>query len=249
MTYNIATLFYCTQPMAVNTMTSPGTSQTVTLKLFIVEDYHLTRMGLMAVLSEFPQLEFIGEAESAEEALTKLDSVTPDVLLLDLGLPGMNGIDMAQEVRRRWPDIKIIILTSHNEEQEVIAALGAGAQAYVLKDVKPDRLVHIIEAVAEGAVWLDPAIAAMVLTLVNDPAALGFQKKQASSQAQLETELTERELEVLKLIVDGKSNPDIAEMLCISIHTAKAHVGSILNKLCVNDRVQAAIKALKENIV
>lgn len=233
------------------TSTNPETGTQV-IKLFIVEDYHLTRMGLMAVLNEFPQITFIGEAESAEEALSKLEAAGengPEILLLDLGLPGMNGIDMAQEVRKRWPDLKIIILTSHSEEQEVIAALGAGAQAYVLKDVKPDRLVHVIETVQDGAVWLDPAIASMVLTLVNDPSSLSLQKRQTFAENNPESELTERELEVLQLIVAGRSNPEIAEQLCISIHTAKAHVGSILNKLCVNDRVQAAIKALKENIV
>ncbi len=230
-------------------METTSSTETSVINLFIVEDYHLTRMGLMAVLSEFPQVKFIGEAESAEEALNKLANVSPDILLLDLGLPGMNGIEMAQEVRQRWPEIKIIILTSHNEEQEVIAALGAGAQAYVLKDVKPERLVHVIETVQDGAVWLDPAIASMVLTLVNDPGSIALQKRQANAEANPESELTDRELEVLQLIVAGRSNPEIAEQLCISIHTAKAHVGSILNKLCVNDRVQAAIKALKENIV
>jgi DNA-binding NarL/FixJ family response regulator len=219
------------------------------IRLFIVEDYHLTRMGLMAVLSEFPQLRFVGEAESAEEALSKLDAAAPEVLLLDLGLPGMNGIEMAQTVRQRWPDLKIIILTSHNEEEEVIAALGAGAQAYVLKDVKPQRLLHVIETVQDGAVWLDPAIAAMVLTIVSNPNVLNSQKRAVGNGPTVESDLTERELEVLHLVVEGKSNPEIAEQLCISIHTAKAHVGSILNKLCVNDRVQAAIKALKEHIV
>jgi DNA-binding NarL/FixJ family response regulator len=230
-------------------MQNTTTPEVKQIQLFIVEDYHLTRMGLMAVLSEFPQIKFVGEAESAEEALPKIEALAPEVLLLDLGLPGMNGIEMAQEVRKRWPEIKIIILTSHSEEQEVIAALGAGAQAYVLKDVKPDRLVHVIETVQDGAVWLDPAIASMVLTLVNDPASLSLQKRQAFVENNPESQLTERELEVLQQIVAGKSNPEIAELLCISIHTAKAHVGSILNKLCVNDRVQAAIKALKENIV
>jgi DNA-binding NarL/FixJ family response regulator len=225
------------------------TTTTSVIRLFIVEDYHLTRMGLMAVLSEFPQLRFVGEAESAEEALSKLDAAAPEVLLLDLGLPGMNGIEMAQTVRQRWPNLKIIILTSHNEEEEVVAALGAGAQAYVLKDVKPQRLLHVIETVQDGAVWLDPAIAAMVLTMVSNPDALSAQKRAAGNGPKVESDLTERELEVLHLVVEGKSNPEIAEQLCISIHTAKAHVGSILNKLCVNDRVQAAIKALKEHIV
>jgi DNA-binding NarL/FixJ family response regulator len=230
-------------------MSNTATPEMTTIKLFIVEDYHLTRMGLMAILSEFPKLKFVGEAESAEEALTKLDAAAPNVLLLDLGLPGMNGIEMAQEVRRRWPELKIVILTSHNEEQEVIAALGAGAQAYVLKDVKPERLLYIIETVMDGAVWLDPAIAGMVLSLVNNPSTMSLVKKAEPGEGAAESDLTGRELEVLQLIVEGKSNPEIADQLCISIHTAKAHVGSILNKLCVNDRVQAAIKALKENIV
>lgn len=231
-------------------MSNTITPETETIQLFIVEDYHLTRMGLMAVLSEFPQLKFIGEAESAEEALAKMTTSVPDILLLDLGLPGMNGIEMSQIVRERWPDVKIIILTSHNEEQEVIAALGAGAQAYVLKDVKPERLVYVIETVADGAVWLDPAIAGMVLSLVNNPSSLQTVRKSSEAgEGAAESDLTSRELEVLQLIVEGKSNPEIADQLCISIHTAKAHVGSILNKLCVNDRVQAAIKALKENIV
>lgn len=224
-------------------------SETKTIQLFLVEDYHLTRMGLMAVLSEFPQLNFIGEAESAEEGLSKLEILRPDILLLDLGLPGMSGITMAQEVRRRWPDLKIIILTSHSEEEEVIAALGAGAQAYVLKDVKPERLLYVIQTVMDGAVWLDPAIAGLVLSLVNNSGALTMAKKPEVGEAAMDSELTSRELEVLQLIVEGKSNPEIADLLCISIHTAKAHVGSILNKLCVNDRVQAAIKALKEKIV
>ena len=236
--------------MAVNDMSNMTSAELKPIELFIVEDYHLTRMGLMAVLGEYAQLKFIGEAESAEEALSKLEKATPDILLLDLGLPGMNGIEMAQEVRRRWPELKIIILTSHNEEQEVIASLGAGAQAYVLKDVKPERLVYIIETIADGAVWLDPAIASTVLSLVNNPVSLQATLKTAEpGENAVDSELTSRELEVLQLIVEGKSNPEIADQLCISIHTAKAHVGSILNKLCVNDRVQAAIKALKENIV
>lgn len=219
------------------------------IRLFIVEDYHLTRIGLMAVLNEFPQLRFIGEAESAEEALSKLPTLTPNVLLLDLGLPGMNGIEMAQTVRERWPEIKIIILTSHNEEEEVIAALGAGAHAYVLKDIKPQRLLQVIETVQDGAVWLDPAIASLVLNMVGNPEAIAAQRRAAGHSPTVESDLTERELEVLQLVVEGKSNPEIADKLCISIHTAKAHVGSILNKLSVNDRVQAAIKALKEHIV
>lgn len=219
------------------------------LQLFIVEDYHLTRLGLVAVLQKYPQILSIQEAESAEEGLSKIEASCPDVLLLDLGLPGMNGIEMAQIVKSRWPSVRIVILTSHQEGQEVIAALGAGASAYVLKDIKPDRLMQVIEAVYEGAIWLDPAIASVILTLTTNQATDSKADSATRTGLANTCDLTDREIEVLQLIVNGKSNPEIAETLCISIHTAKAHVGNILNKLCVNDRVQAAIKALKENIV
>jgi DNA-binding NarL/FixJ family response regulator len=220
------------------------------LELLIVEDYHLTRLGLVAVLQNYPQIRAIQEAESAEEGVLKLEAHCPDVLLLDLGLPGMNGIEMAQLVKSRWPEVRIVILTSHQEGQEVIAALGAGANAYVLKDIKPDRLIQVIEAVYEGAVWLDPTIASAILSLTSQQASLSRAQQNTSGESGAASfDLTERENEVLQLIVSGKSNPEIAETLCISIHTAKAHVGNILNKLCVSDRVQAAIKALKENIV
>lgn len=228
-------------------------SATRTIRVYIVEDYHLVRMGLISALSEFDFIEFVGEAESAEDALTQLDELTPDVLILDLGLPGMNGIEMAQQVRQRWPQIKILVLTSHNQPEEVIAALGAGAQAYALKDIKPNRLAQVLETVYEGAAWLDPAIASIILTLV-DPASGRFHSlasKQPSdpATAKLVESLTDREREVLQLIVKGQSNQEISDALTISIHTTKAHVGSILGKLCVSDRVQAAIKAINENIV
>lgn len=228
-------------------------SQTA-IRVFIVEDYYLIRMGLISALEEFESLQFVGEAESAEDALTQLEQVETDILILDLGLPGMNGIEMAQEVRRRWPHIKIVVLTSHNQPEEVIAALGAGAQAYALKDIKPQRLAQVIETVYEGAAWLDPAIASVVLHNLAEPAEASRpgkpeQPAPPASSTKLIVDLTEREREVLKLIVKGKNNQEISELLHISIHTTKAHVGNILGKLCVNDRVQAAIKAINEHLV
>lgn len=223
---------------------------TTPIRLFIVEDYHLIRMGLVSALEGFGQLQFVGEAESAEDALAQMEGLEIDVLILDLGLPGMNGIEMAQMVRKTWPAIKIVILTSHNQPDEVIAALGAGAQAYALKDIKPGRLAQVIETVHEGAAWLDPAIASVVLGNLTENApsvSAGLNTQKASSSP--DVDLTERERDVLRLIVQGKNNQDISEELHISIHTTKAHVGSILSKLAVNDRVQAAVKALKENIV
>jgi DNA-binding NarL/FixJ family response regulator len=232
---------------------SPMT-QTTPIRVFIVEDYYLIRMGLISALEEFPNLKFVGEAESAEDALVQLAATETDILILDLGLPGMNGIEMAHEVRTLWPHIKIVILTSHNQPEEVLAALGAGAQAYALKDIKPNRLAQVIETVYEGAAWLDPAIASVVLySLAESPAdtTRPGEQKQASTPGNpgLIVDLTEREREVLQLIVKGKNNQEISELLHISIHTTKAHVGNILGKLCVNDRVQAAIKAINERLV
>lgn len=216
-----------------------------------MEDYHLTRMGLVSILSTFPQLKFVGEAESAEDGLAQLETVPVDVLILDLGLPGMNGIEMAQEVRLRWPDTKIVILTSHNQQEEVIAALSAGANAYALKTIDPNRLVQVIETVYEGAAWIDPALASIVMSTLVEPLGPDGKSSRAIDAVKSEppVDLTEREREVLQLLVQGKNNKDIAEELCITIHTAKAHVGNILMKLSVSDRVQAVIKAIKENLV
>jgi DNA-binding NarL/FixJ family response regulator len=222
---------------------------TTPIRLFIVEDYHLIRMGLVSALEGFAQLQFVGEAESAEDALAQMETLEIDVLILDLGLPGMNGIEMAQMVRKTWPAIKIVILTSHNQPDEVIAALGAGAQAYALKDIKPGRLAQVIETVHEGAAWLDPAIASVVLGNLAESAPAASNSLNTGKTPPPGVDLTERERDVLRLIVQGKNNQDISEELHISIHTTKAHVGSILSKLAVNDRVQAAVKALKENIV
>ncbi len=215
------------------------------IKLFIVEDYYLIRVGLISALEEFPQLKFIGEAESAEEGLEKLEKSQPDVLILDLGLPGMNGIEMAQEVRKRWPGIRIIILTSHNQPEEVIAALGAGAHAYALKEIKPSRLADVIEMIQEGASWLDPAIANVALSVFSQENVMPPQEPNSQSNPRLSA----REQTILRLLVQGKNNPEIAEELCVSVHTVKVHVSNIFQKLSVNDRVQAAVKALKENIV
>ena len=145
------------------------------------------------------------------------------------------------------PNIKIIILTSHDREEEVMATLGAGAKGYCLKDIDPTTLASVIKSVAQGACWLDPGIAKWALNQFPKPKdpTLMSQGSFADSRAQL----TERELEVLKLLVAGKSNTEIAKELIVSVHTAKAHVCSILQKMCVNDRVQAAVKAVKEGLV
>ena len=217
------------------------------VRVVIVEDYKLTRVGLRSTINEFENITVVGEAEDAIKGLEIIKKENPDVVLMDLGLPGMNGIEATQKVREFCPETKVVILTSHDREEEVMAAFGSGANAYCLKDIDPNTLAAVIKDVAKGACWLDPAVAKVALNLFPKPENTGLSSNTEVSDAR--AQLTEREFEVLRLLVKGKSNTEIAKELIVSVHTAKAHVCSILQKLCVDDRVQAAVKAIKENII
>lgn len=215
------------------------------LNILIVEDHELTRFGLKTTFEGVDYVEAIYEAESAEKALEIFDANPIDVIIMDLGLPGMNGIEATQKIRSRKKDVKVIMLTSHNDEKEVISSLKAGANAYCSKEINPQRLISVVQSVADGAAWFDPSIAHIVL--------------KASCQAQVQEDnsaenakkydLTARESQILKLMTEGYSNMEIAQILVISINTTKAHVANILQKLEVDDRLQAALKALKNKIV
>ncbi|MBS4759669.1 MAG: response regulator transcription factor [Clostridium sp.] len=217
------------------------------INVVIVEDYKLTRVGLRSTINEFENIRVIGEAEDAIKGLEIIEREKPQVVLMDLGLPEMNGIEATQKVKEMSPQTRVIILTSHDREEEVLAALGSGASAYCLKDIDPNTLANVIRNVAKGACWLDSAIAQVALNLFPKPENTNLQSNSEISDAR--AQLTEREFEVLRLLVKGKSNTEIAKELIVSVHTAKAHVCSILQKLCVDDRVQAAVKAIKENII
>ena len=217
------------------------------IKVVIVEDYKLTRVGLRYALNEIENINVIAEAQNAEVGLEIIKKEKPDVVLMDLGLPGINGLEATQKVKLISPDTKIIILTSHDREEEVIASLGCGASGYCLKDIDPVTLSNVIKNVAKGACWLDSNIAHLALKFFPKPE--NTEIAGVSSSGESKTKLTERENEVLKLLVQGKSNTQIAQELIVSVHTAKAHVCSILQKLCVDDRVQAAVKAIKEGLV
>lgn len=217
------------------------------INVVIVEDYKLTRVGLRSTINEFENIKVVGEAEDAIKGLEIIQQLKPQVVLMDLGLPEINGIEATQKIKEILPDTKVIILTSHDREEEVLAALGSGASAYCLKDIAPQTLASVIRNVAQGACWLDSAIAQIALNLFPKPENLTLQNNAEISDAR--AQLTEREFEVLRLLVKGKSNTEIAKELIVSVHTAKAHVCSILQKLCVDDRVQAAVKAIKENII
>ena len=163
---------------------------------------------------------------------------------MDLGLPNKNGIDSTLEIKQNNPEQKVLILTSHRDENEVTGALGAGADGYCLKDINPKSLVNVIEMICEGAAWLDPAIARIVLSKFSvETTIIKTEKEKAYSP------LTDRELQVLQLLADGCNNQEIADELSLSQHTIKTHVGNILHKLSVDDRTQAVVRALREGWV
>ncbi len=217
------------------------------IKVIIVEDFKLTRVGLRCALNENDDINVVAESDNAIDGLKLIERYTPDVVLMDLGLSGMNGIEAINKISEMHKDIKIIALTSHDREEEVIATLTSGATGYCLKDIDPNKLADVIRDVAAGVCWLDAEVGKKVLKAF--PKQENFKLLGQNSNQENIIPLTDREKEVLKHLVAGKSNTEIAKELIVSVHTAKAHVCSILQKMCVNDRVQAAVKAVKEGLV
>ena len=233
-------------------MTAVVDTEKQTISVIIIEDFKLTRVGLRCALNSNQDIKVVAESDNATEGLELIRKHVPDVVLMDLGLAGMNGleatvkvIEMNKEFKNK--EVKVIALTSHDREEEVIAALSSGAMAYCLKDIDPSKLADVIRDVKEGVCWLDPLIARKALNAFPKQEALGILKDKSNDSARIP--LTDREFEVLRHLVEGKSNTEIAKELIVSVHTAKAHVCSILQKMCVNDRVQAAVKAVKEGLV
>ena len=233
-------------------MTTVVETEKQTISVIIIEDFKLTRVGLRCALNANDDIKVVAESENATDGLELIKQHTPDVVLMDLGLAGMNGIEATVKIMEmnklnKDKDIKVIALTSHDREEEVIAALSSGAMAYCLKDIDPTKLADVIRDVKKGVCWLDPLIARKALNAFPKQETLGILKDKSTDEGRIP--LTDREFEVLKHLVDGKSNTEIAKELIVSVHTAKAHVCSILQKMCVNDRVQAAVKAVKEGLV
>ena len=204
-------------------------------RILLVEDHVFTRDGLRASLNLQPDLHVSLEARSGEEALELLSHHSVDVAVVDIGLPGMDGIETAAEIKRRWPSTRIVMLTAHNLREEVFASLASGADAYCLKSDTPALLLLGIRSAASGSAYLDPKVAHHVLGGVRAP--------EAGSP------LTPRELEVLRLIADGQGNKEIAAALQVSVGTVKLHVQEILAKLQAADRTQAAVKALRQGLL
>ena len=208
------------------------------ISVFIVEDYLLTRVTYKKALKDYENINIIGDFETAEACIDALEKQPVDVILMDLGLPYMTGIEATKIIHRKYPNIKIIILTSHENDDEVLSSLASGANAYALKDIETNKLYNLICTINEGSIWIDPRITKVVQKT--------FYK--AEPREKDDFNLTPREKEVLDLLVQGFSNTEIAERLIVSPCTAKAHVCNILDKLSVTDRVQAAVKATKYDL-
>lgn len=253
-----------------------GTGPHPSYKIIVAEDHELARYGLCLALEEKCGMKIVAEAEHGQQVLDWINDknpelVMPEVILMDIGMPVMDGISATKELKAKHPQAKVIMLTSHKDQEEIFAALAAGADAYCLKDIKIERLCTVIDMVMEGAVYLDPAIAKIIMSalpgatedLTNENAKVKNTEQTQNAEAKASqghvtqpnqrkrynTDLTERELEVLGLIVDGKSNKEIAVALEVTVHTAKAHVCNIIQKLAVDDRTQVAVKALKEGLL
>lgn len=218
------------------------------VKVFLVEDHELLRDGLRAALQKDGQFEVVGEAADGLTAVHKIVSADPDVVIMDIGLPGIDGIEATRQVREKRPGTRIIMLTSHDNDQEIFASLAAGANGYCLKDLGAERLKRAILSVSEGAAWLDPRIAGKVLTIFSKEA-VAQPGQPSAKEDELISPLSQRETEVLKLMVDGLSNKEIADRLVIGVSTVRTHVEHILEKLAVSGRTEAAVKAMRRGLI
>lgn len=207
------------------------------INVFLVEDHAFTRDGLRAALARDPGLRVVGEAASGEEALEKLPKSSAHVVVMDIGLPGMSGVEATRAVRERFPGLHVVMLTAHPLETEILASLASGADAYCLKSTDPRALPIAVHAAAIGSAYLDPGIAHVVLGRVS------------AFAAEDGAEFLPRELEVLRLVAQGLSNREIAERLGVSVATVKASVQELLAKLSASDRTQAAVKALRRGLI
>ena len=217
------------------------------INILLVEDQKLIRVGLKSLFDGQNEMQVNLEAETGKDAVEKFRLYKPDVVLMDIGLPDISGIEATKRIIELNSSAKVVILTSHLSEKEVLDSLHAGACAYALKDINTETLKMVIKTVNDGAMWLDPK----VVPILRDKNCGVIPPRQMSRAMFKEqhANLTQREYEVLKLVVDGMSNSQIADALTISEHTAKAHVCNIIQKLVVDDRTQAAVKALKEGLV
>ena len=227
-----------------------------TIRIVIVEDHEFTRIGLKMGLEQVQGLSVIAESEDGRDGLKTVMDMKPDVVLMDIELPHMDGIEATRRIRKELPDTRVIMLTSHSSDQEIFAALSAGANGYCLKNISSAQLGTVVRSVAEGAVWLDPGIANRVLCAYASDKPNGAAPTNGGSTSgtrtrtreRSNTRLSPREIEVLRLVAQGLSNQKIADQLELGLETVKTHMRHIMEKLTVSDRTEAAVKAMREGL-
>lgn len=228
-----------------NNIQTSKSSQTV--RLILVDDHKLFRCGIKSLFESSQGVCVVAEASNGKEGIAKIIAQNPDVVLLDLELGDINGLDLIEKVMAQKPNVKFVILTSHINEHVINKAMKMGIYGYILKDINSEFLDMIVKSVSSGAMWIDKKVV-QILRELNPNVIPNTQVSRVNFKS-THANLTAREYEVLKLVVDGKSNLQIANELNISEHTSKAHVCNIIQKLVVDDRTQAAVKAIREGIV
>ena len=218
------------------------------ISLYIVEDYKLTIKSLTHIIEKSQDFEILGCFGTAEEFLKVFDSKKSDIVIMDIELGETNGLVATKYIKEHSPETKVVILTSHENDDEVIAALALGANAYCLKDIETSSLFYVLKEVYKGALWLHPQVAVVANHFAPKPN-LTNDLNHLYTKISEDYNLTRREQQVIEYIVEGKTNLEIAKLMNISRHTAKVHVKNVLSKLSVSDRVQAAVKAVKTKIV
>jgi two-component system, NarL family, response regulator DevR len=209
-------------------------------RIILVDDHEVVRLGLKSLLERHPQFDVVGEASSAREALELVANTHPDVVVMDIRLPGTSGIEACEEITTRYPDTRVLMLTSYAEDEMLFSAIRAGAAGYVLKQIGGDELVHALEAVARGEALLDPAVTQRVFQEVRR----AVKEEEASAFAHL----SQQEKHVLLLVSEGKTNREIAKALFLGEGTVRNYVSSILSKLGVSNRAEAAAYAVEHNL-
>ena len=220
------------------------------INVLLVEDHELYRMGLSMLLSKAADINLIAESADGIDGIKKARELSPDVILMDIGLPNIDGIEATQRIKDFNPNIKILIFTSRDSEDDVFESFRAGADGYIMKGATPEQTISAIKSVYEGIGWIDSNIAKMVFSNLQKPSSNPATEPETIVSARNNSYgLTDRELDVLELMVEGLTNPQIADKLIITRATAKAHVHSILQKLCASSRTQATVMAMKEGLV
>lgn len=212
------------------------------IKVMVVDDHRVVRAGLVAFLKQSPGLLIVGEAGNGEEALAAVAALQPDVVLMDMQMPVMNGVEATRQIRSRWPRTEVLVLTTYDDDELIWGGLQAGAKGYLLKDAPPEELIRGIETVAGGRSLLPPEIAAKLMQVIS-------QGGPPSAKPEPAEQLTERELEILALMASGSANKEIAASLFISENTVKTHISNLFQKLGARDRTEAVTRALSRGLI